>query len=63
MVVGNREAGGEKRTVEELVTQTANTTGMQRLMEEKRGGRQEVFSAKHPDTECSTERHVPEGFA
>lgn len=62
MVVGNGEARGERRTVEEMVTQTTNTAGMWRLMEEKRGGRQEIFSAKHPDVECSTERHVPEGF-
>lgn len=49
MAEGNREARGERRIAEEVVTQSTNTAWMWRLREEKKGGGQEIVSTKHPD--------------
>ena len=40
MAEGNREARGERRIAEEVVTQSTNTAWMWRLREEKKGGGQ-----------------------
>lgn len=61
--LGNREAKGQRRVVEETTTQTTNSLHWGAEAEGRDAGReQETFSTRQSDSECSAERHVPEAF-
>lgn len=61
--LGNGEAKGQRRVVEEAITQTTNSLRWGAEAEGRDAGReQEPFSTKRSDSECSVELRVPQGF-